>query len=457
MEQMSLKKKLQVVKLYFTGLSFAAIAVKASVSKGSVVNIINELKEGNFPEAADVADQIETLRELSVDLAKLKMSVGKAAVGIAFLKRINEFGLDPADIERWPLLLNSIKTQDDAQELIEAAYAVRDIQQKSGLSMTDLEKKVNGLDKKLQELESVKVKINESKGQLQELSAQKQDLTSKVANLQEKFQWLIPRVQELEQREKSLLDRHKLMMQEEEKAEQKLTTLKSELKNLEKAGLSFQGLKDFAKKLKIVGDRHGLKPPTIRDRLLLELKHLNKGIGLETLVNQQKQILKDTNKSIDKRKGELESYNEALKGLQQQKQNLESVNGQLEKSVLINMQQILPAAQNMIQQLRKELNSGCKDALSIAHQLREESISVGQEIGQYEGVLKESRWVGKLMALLSGGEEVSPGDVRTIALSVNRGICAWLAQQGGKPPYEELLALNLGQYVRELEGWQPQG
>ena len=198
MEELTLKKKLQVVYLYFSGLSFDQIAAKTGISKGSVGNIINELKAGNFPEAADVTDQIETLREIAVDLAKMKMPAGKSAVGIALLKRIYELGLDPADIERWPLLLHSIKTQDDAQELIQAAYTVRDIQQESGLSLPALEDKVKQLGDKAKEFETVTVKIGEVKTQMTDLAAKKKDLSVEVSSLEDKYKWLIPRVEELE-------------------------------------------------------------------------------------------------------------------------------------------------------------------------------------------------------------------------------------------------------------------
>jgi len=457
MEKLTPKKRLQVVYLYFCGLSNEQIAAKTGISKGSVANIIGELKAGNFQEAADVTGQIEILRDLAVDLAKLKLPAGQAAVGIAVLKRMYELGLDPSDMERWPLLLNSIKSQDDAQELIQAAYAVRDIQQESGLSLPALENKVKQLGEKAKELDTVTAKVGEAKGQIVNLNTQKDKLTTEVTSLDDKFKWLVPRVQELEQREKLLLDRHKSMLEEEKKAEQTLSTLKSELKNLEKAGLSFQELIDFAKKLKIVAKSHGLKPPAVRDRLLHELTHLNKGLGLETLANQQKQILKETNQSIDKRKGELTSCEEALKSLQQQKLNLEASIRELAKVIRIEMEQIALVAQNMVKQMGDDLKGGCAETLSAVHQLREESIKVGQEIGQYEGILKESRWVGKLMALLNSGENIGASDVRTIALSVNRGICAWLGQQGGKSPQVEFLALNLSKYVQELEGWRPQG
>ncbi|MFC1866429.1 hypothetical protein ACFLYB_06955, partial [Chloroflexota bacterium] len=228
MEQLTWKKRLQVVYLYFSGLSFGQIAAKTGISHGSVVNIINELKAGNFPEAADVVDQIEILRDLAIDLHKLHMSAGKSAVGIAVFKRIYELNLDPADMERWPLLINSIKTQDDAQELIEAAYNVRDLEHEWNLSLPAIEDKVNQLGEKAKELKILAGNIVKAKTQIKDLNIKKEKLTTEVASLDGKFKWLIPRVHELEQREKLLLDRHEAMLIEAEKAKEMLSTLKTE-------------------------------------------------------------------------------------------------------------------------------------------------------------------------------------------------------------------------------------
>ncbi len=57
MEKLSLKKKLLVIKLYFEGLSYDEIAAKAGVGKGSVANVITELKARRFPEFGDLSEQ----------------------------------------------------------------------------------------------------------------------------------------------------------------------------------------------------------------------------------------------------------------------------------------------------------------------------------------------------------------------------------------------------------------
>jgi len=82
MEKLSLKKKLLVIRLYLEGLSYGEIAIKASVGKGTVANVITELKAGKFPEFGDLSEQLELIRELAIDLRRAKLTPVQAAVGV---------------------------------------------------------------------------------------------------------------------------------------------------------------------------------------------------------------------------------------------------------------------------------------------------------------------------------------------------------------------------------------
>ncbi|MDO9333381.1 MAG: hypothetical protein Q7T57_02525 [Dehalococcoidales bacterium] len=454
MEELTQRKRLQVVYLYFSGLSFDQIAAKAGISKGSVVNIVSELKAGNFPEAADVTDQIEALRELAVNLNKFNFTVGKSVVGIALLSRIYELKLDPADMERWPLLLNSIKSQDDAQELIDVAYTVRGIQQETGLSLPALEEKVNNLGEKAKELKTVTNKIGEVKDDLNDLTKNKKDLTGEVATLEKQYQWLMPRVQELEKREKALLDRYESRLIEAEKADEVLRTLKLEMKKLVKTGLTVPGLVDFNRKLETVAKHHGLKPSAVRERLLRELKYLNKGLGLETLAKKQQQILKETNQAIENHKSEKGSLEAVLENLKQQKQDLETTIKEITTSVRLQIEDMVPVAKNTMQQIATNLKGGCAEVLSAVHQLREESIKVGQDMGEYKSILAEAEWVNKLTSLVHGKGSVDAADIRTIGLLVNRNISAWLRQHGEQSATIGMLAIDAQTFLIGLEKWQ---
>jgi predicted nuclease with TOPRIM domain len=454
MELLSTKKRLQVIQLYFSGISFDQISLKTGVSKGSVTNIVNELKAGNFPEAADLTDQIQTLWDLAVDLEKLKLTVAKPAVGIALLKRTYELNLDPADMERWPLLLNSIKSQDDAQELIDVAYTVRGIQQETGLSLPALEDKVKNLGEKAKELETTTKKIGEVKDDLNDLTKNKKDLTGEVTTLEKQYQWLMPRVQELEKREKTLIDRYESRLVEAEKADEILKTLKLERKKLVKTGLTVPGLVDFNRKLETVAKHHGLKPSAVRERLLRELKYLDKGLGLEMLVKNRQQLLEETNETIENYESDKGSLEEALENLKQQKQGLEATVKEITDFVRLQIEGIVPVAKNTMQQIATDLKNGCAEALSTVYQLKEESIKVGQDMGQYKGILAESEWVKKLMALVHGGDNIDAADIRTIALLVNRTISAWLRQHGETSATIGLLAIYAQTFLIGLEKWQ---
>lgn len=95
MERLTAKKKLAVVRLYLAGLSYDEIAARSGVSKGTVANVVTELKAGTVPEAADVGEHIELLRELSIDLKQSNLTLGQCAMGLILLTRISECGLDP--------------------------------------------------------------------------------------------------------------------------------------------------------------------------------------------------------------------------------------------------------------------------------------------------------------------------------------------------------------------------
>jgi len=111
MERLSAKKKVAMVRQYLSGLSYDEIGAKSGVSKGTVSNVVADLKAGRFPEAADVVDHITVLA------------------------RISECGLDLADIDRWSPVLKSAASEADVQELVSTIYSIQEVQKRTGLSL----------------------------------------------------------------------------------------------------------------------------------------------------------------------------------------------------------------------------------------------------------------------------------------------------------------------------------
>jgi len=201
MERLSEKKKETIIRLYLSGLSYDEIATKTGVSKGTVANVIADLKAGKFPEAVNVCEHIEILRELSLDLKRSRLTTGQCAIGLILLTRINECGLDPADIDRWPLILKSVGNEDEAQEFVRLVYSIQEVQKRTGLSLEALDNKAHELERKTTDLEPMVKKREDYRKQVAEFTRQREELANVVANLEEKYKLLNPRVKDLEKRE----------------------------------------------------------------------------------------------------------------------------------------------------------------------------------------------------------------------------------------------------------------
>jgi len=61
MRQLTEKKKLEILRLFLEGYSYEDISAKSEVAKGTVVNAVNDFKNGRFPAFTDVADLVDVL------------------------------------------------------------------------------------------------------------------------------------------------------------------------------------------------------------------------------------------------------------------------------------------------------------------------------------------------------------------------------------------------------------
>ena len=454
MERLSAKKKSAIVRQYLSGLSYDEIAAKSGVSKGTVANVVADLKAGSFPEAADVGEHIELLRELSLDLKRLKLSPGQCATGLLLLTRINECGLDPADIDRWPLILKSAGSEEEAQEFVRLVYSIQEVQKRTGLSLEALDNKARELERKAADLEPMSDKLKDCKKQLAELTRQRQELASAVAILEQKYELLTPRVKDLEKREQTLSRRIADMEPKAQKAETTLSALKGEIEKLSNIGLSLKELAQFNERLQVIAQHHAIEPAGLRSRLLHELETLDKGLGLEALIERRQKELDRTEQATANAKKELETTKAVVGGLKQEKANLEASIKETREKVGREIAKIIPLAQDTIDKLGKELRRGNEEALAEVRQLRDEAVEIGREVGRYQGILQVNEWLNELLALVRGEENVEGKRVRTIALLVVRGIAIWLKRQDTYSLPFTSLSLTIERLISELEQWE---
>jgi len=452
MEKLTVKKKLAVVRLYMSGLSYDEIAARIGVSKGTVANVVAELKAGSFPEAADVGEHIELLRELSIDLKRVGLSPGQCATGLVLLNRISECGLDPADIDRWPMILKSVRNEDDAKEFVSLVYSIQEVQQRSGLSLEALDNKVHELEREAADLEPMSDKLEDCKKQLSELARQREELANSVAILEQKNELLTPQVKELERREQNLSRRIVDMEPKAQKAETALSALKGEMQKLEDTGFTLKELAEFNEKVQVIAQRHAIEPAKLTSRLLHELETLDKGLALEALIQSRQQEIDKMEQAIAKCKREIDTTGAVVDSLKQEKTNLEASIKEMREKVSREIAKIIPFAQDTIDKLGEELRRGNDEALAEVRRLRDEAMEVGKDVGRYEGILKSCEWLDELLALVRGEENVEGKRVRIIALLVVRALHTWLKRRDSLS--FTFLPHTVENLISELEQWK---
>jgi len=452
MEKLTAKKKLSVLMSYFCGLSYDDIVAKSGVSKGTVANIVADLKAGNFPEAGGVGDQIELLRDLSLDLRRSNLGPGQCAAGLIFLNRISECGLDPADIARWPMILKSVPNQDDAKEFVRLVYSIQEVQKRTGLTVEALDNKVRELERKAADLEPISNKVKDCRKELAELTKQREVLASAVALLEQRNGLLSPQVKDLEEHEQTLSRRIADMEPKAEKAEIILSTLKGEMQKLKDTGFSLKELAEFNEKLQVIAQRHAIKPAELRGWLLHELEALDKGLALEAVIQNRQQEIDNMEQVIARSKNEIETTRAVIDSLKREKTTLVATIRETREKVSREIMKIIPLANDTISKLGEELRRGNDEALVEIQGLVNKTIEVGKDIGRYEGILKSCEWLDELLALVRGEEDIAGERVRIIALLVVRALHIWLKRQHSLSL--TLLPVTAENLVSELERWK---
>jgi hypothetical protein len=271
MDKLSAKKTIAVVRQLLSGLTYDEIAAKTGVSKGAVAGIVTDLKAGGFAEVADLADQVELLRELALDLQKAGLAPGLCAVGLAVLKRIHECGLEVADIERWPTILKLAGSENKTKEFIDLVYRIQDFQEETGLTLEKIDDKIHELEAKAGKLHPILNKVDEKTHEIAELEKRQDALAPVVNSLEQKYAMINPIVKDLQKRQGDLV----IQIKQEEaitaSTQAALSTWSKENTQLHKCGFNLDSLLDFNEKCRAIAVKHQIALSTVRDRLLQEL------------------------------------------------------------------------------------------------------------------------------------------------------------------------------------------
>ncbi len=99
MRKLSQNIREQTVKLFLQGVTYDDISWKLRIAKGSVVNIIDEFRDGKLSLSDDITVYVDELRHVVVDLKKHEVTVGQMRSFLRFHNRLKDLGEDDEGIE----------------------------------------------------------------------------------------------------------------------------------------------------------------------------------------------------------------------------------------------------------------------------------------------------------------------------------------------------------------------
>ena len=110
MKEITMNNKLKIIKLFLSGLSYDDIAMQVGVAKGSVVNIIDQFREGELPIPPGVTEYIDELRKVAIDMKKHGTTISQLKDYIKLHAKIKEMVADTDLVEQWLDICHGIAT-----------------------------------------------------------------------------------------------------------------------------------------------------------------------------------------------------------------------------------------------------------------------------------------------------------------------------------------------------------
>lgn len=456
MEKISLKKKMLIIRLYLEGLSYSELAAKANVSKGTIANVIAELKAGRFPEFGDLYEQLELIRELAVDLKRTRLTPVQAAVGVTVLSRLRELEVEPGEIEGLSALYRTLNTEGtDIQTFTRIALSLEEVRKRTGLSVEELEMKVKDLEESASRLEPLVKEVKQTQSALKGLQGNRKSLVEEVVVLEKRHQILKENVRDKEQRETELSSRVRDLEDRAQSADEQLTNTRQDLQTLSGIGMSPDNLTAFTQRLKVVAQRHDMKPKVVCSKLMDDLEQLDKGLGLDTITKVKKQELRRIQVSVLRAKAESAAIGSTNEKLRQERSSLKTALLEERRHISKDFEAINTIARNTIATLKQDLSVGVGDSITEVNKLRDRALDLGKELGQYNEIVESNRWLKGLQALINGDEGVEPDQVRVIGITVTKAMLSWLEYFYPHSADQYMLKLTTRNLIGEFERWKP--
>ena len=126
---------MRVIKLLLTGLSYDDIVEQVPVSKGSVVNIIDEFRNGELPIPPGMTEYVDELRRIAVDLKKHNTNIPQLQGYLRLHAKLREMGVDGDKTSEWLDITQELACRSESSmSFVDSALELKRLTSQTGLT-----------------------------------------------------------------------------------------------------------------------------------------------------------------------------------------------------------------------------------------------------------------------------------------------------------------------------------
>ena len=459
MNGIRMETRLDVCWDWIAGYSYDEIVKRRGVARGSVSNILKELRSGQLA-PADIAEHAEALRRISLEFREAGLDPAEAAIGLGCFRLLNSTGLAPLDWPRWLQLGERLSHESELATARFCEIAVDLHKPQEGIDddiagagdyiaatqahIDDVHRQVTELEERKEQLGHVSGDLENAKHSLADVELRKSKLDAQVAGLTEREALLFRRVRELEKRDSALMSHVESLESKGAAEERRLAQHRAVVGELDAIGLTPRNLRAFFARVSAVAERHRIAPSDLEKRLLAELESLDEGLTLDETVRERSSELRQLGRSLGLRQRNLAALEAETQRLEAERDRLEGEARALAESVPEAIRAVLDRASQSVQ--REE--TAVRDSVAAAVA---EFRTVLAEGAKLYAELQSQQWLQDLLAVAEGADPVPAVRLRTLGLTFLAPLAQALKSAGG--PY--MLPSSLELLISEVAQWRP--
>jgi hypothetical protein len=184
MREINEYKKRKAIKLFLTGVSYDEISQELGIAKGTVVNIVNDFREGRLILPPDSAEYVDALRKVAVDLRKYNTNVNQLTGCLKIHRKIQELGVGAGDMEDWLEVSKELASAESGNVFKEVALEMSRVKRDRGIGYTGLVEDYQG---KKEMLGAIKDEIAKVEVVLEKLKKDKERATLEMNNMEKQL------------------------------------------------------------------------------------------------------------------------------------------------------------------------------------------------------------------------------------------------------------------------------